>query len=87
MNVIRRPSGKAELCEWEERVTELENLNITASIKCDQLQEANQELIKENNFLKENQKMLLVKNASCMSFLHTLFHVFAELQAVNIFGH
>ena len=66
MNVIRRPSGKAELCEWEERVTELENLNITASIKCDQLQEANQELIKENNFLKENQKNAIGKEC----FMH-----------------
>ena len=65
MNVIRRPSGKAELREWEERITELENLNITASIKCEQLQDANQELIKKNNFLKENQK-----NAIGKHFMH-----------------
>ena len=68
MNVIRRPSGKAELREWEERITELENLNITAGIKCERLQEANQELIKENNFLKENQNNAIGKKCFMQEF-------------------
>ena len=76
---MRRPSGNADVAEWEEMVSYLENMKLTLEKENEKLEQENSDLSKGNLELQEVLKRRWSK-------LHIVINVFKGMKLTLFFG-